>query len=289
MGRKGQSITLSIGEREKKQLEVLAAEQGMTWGDKPNISRLLKAIARQELLIAPNHDWTQERIQALERARQGLIDLGKVEDAREIARLLVQRSELKAPFRRELENFLDAPQTGWRQQIDRYIRERQPFKLAYRDAADRAFQFHVLHAQVQLLEKRQYLVCRCEETEGNQDIPELRHNWTFRLDRIQEAAVTSIERPWEVDLQRVAVEFHLSGGLAFAYRDPNNQDRFMSDLEGDPPIRRVIRLIYSTFWFFRSIAPYWGDCIIISPENVRMLYREKVRLLYEQYFCRFAD
>ncbi len=283
MGRKGQSITLSISEQEKLQLEALAHEKGMKWGEKPNISRLLKAIARQELLIASNHDWTQERIQALEQARQALIDLGKIDNAKEIAGILVQRSELQAPFRRKIESFLDILQTGWRQQMEQYIKERQPFKLTYQDAGGRLFHFTVLHAQIQLIEKRQYLMCRCEETEGSQDIPELRHNRCLRLDRIQEAAVTSIDRQWEIDLQRVAVEFHLLEGLAFAYNS-TNQDRFIGELEGDPPIRRVIRPIYSTFWFFREISPYWEDCIIIAPENVRKLYREKVKRLYAQYF-----
>lgn len=284
MGRKGQSITLSISEREKQQLEILAAELGMTWGDKPNISRLLKAIAQRKLLIASNHDWTQERIQALEKARQGLIDLGKTQDAQEIARILVQRSELNTHFRREIENFLDTPQIAWRQQVDQYIKTRQPFKLIYRDAADREFQYNVTHAQIQFIERRQYLVCRCDETEGNQDIPELQHNWTFRLDRIQEAAITSIERQWAPDLQKVPVEFELSGGLAFAYQDSKNRDRFIGELTGDPPVRRVIRPIYNTFWFFRSIAAYWEDCIIINPENVRRLYLEKVKLLYKKYY-----
>jgi predicted DNA-binding transcriptional regulator YafY len=283
MGRKGQSITLSISEREKQQLEALADEYNMKWGNKPNISRLLKAIAHQELLISSNNDWTQERIQTLERARQALIDLGKIEDAREIAKILVQRSELEAPFRREIENFLQTLQVTWRQQIEQYINARQPFKLTYQDATSRLFNFTVLHAQIQLIEKRQYLMCRCEETEGSQDIAELKHNRCLRLDRIQEAAVTAIKRQWEDDLQRVVVNFQVSGGLAFGY-NPHSQDSFVSELEGNPPIRRIIRPIYSTFWFFREIAPYWNNCKIISPDNVRNLYLEKVRSLYEEYF-----
>ncbi|MGV2387901.1 MAG UNVERIFIED_CONTAM: hypothetical protein LVR29_05075 [Microcystis novacekii LVE1205-3] len=31
---------------------------------------------------------------------------------------------------------------------------------------------------------RLYLDCWCEETEGNQDISELHHNWSLRIDRI---------------------------------------------------------------------------------------------------------
>ncbi|MDV3000654.1 MAG: hypothetical protein N5P05_002260 [Chroococcopsis gigantea SAG 12.99] len=283
MGRKGRSITLSITDREKAVLETLAAEYGMNWGDKPNISRLVSAIAGKELIIAKNHDWTGERIQALERARRALIDAGNMDDARQIARILIERSELQTPFRLEIEKFLTHSPVPWRAGIDKYIKQRQPFKLGYRDAADRSLEFHILHARIQALEKRQYLICRCEEREGNQDIPELRNNWTLRLDRIAEAAITPIDRTWEIDLQRVSVEFHLTGGLSFAYRDHHNEDRFIGDLEGDPPVRRVIRPIYSTFWFFRSIAPYGHECEIISPESVRTLYKEKVNLLYQRY------
>lgn len=49
MSRKGQSITLSISERDKAALEKLAREFGMTWGDRPNISKLVEAIARARI------------------------------------------------------------------------------------------------------------------------------------------------------------------------------------------------------------------------------------------------
>ncbi|AFY78760.1 MAG: WYL domain-containing protein [Hydrococcus sp. C42_A2020_068] len=284
MGRKGQSITLSVSERDKKALEKLALEFGMTWGDRPNISKLIEAIARHHLQIAPNHDWTQNRIQVLETARQALVDLGKISEAREIAQILQERSELTIPQRAEIEQFLKNPQPTWRRQIDNFIHRQQPFRLSYRDAADRLWEYTIVHAQIRLLEaKREYLVCRCEEFEGNEDIDELSHNWTLRLDRIQEAAVVAIARPWEKDLERVAVEFHLSGRLAFAYHDDTGEDETIGDLEGNPPIRRVVRNIFSTFWFFRDISKYWEDCAIVSPEIVRDRVQEKVKAMSQQY------
>jgi hypothetical protein len=36
MSRIGQSITLSVSEKEKQALEILASEFGLFWGDKPN-------------------------------------------------------------------------------------------------------------------------------------------------------------------------------------------------------------------------------------------------------------
>ncbi|MGB8688466.1 MAG: WYL domain-containing protein, partial [Microcoleus sp.] len=164
MSRKGQSITLSVSERDKAQLEALAQEFGKTWGDRPNISKLIEAIARRQLTIAPNHDWPQTRIQALDIARQQLLDLGKIDEALAIAQLLSDRSELTLPFRAEIEAFLSNPLPVWRQKIDNFIHRNQPFRLSYRDAADRLWSYTVLHARIVPIEKRQYLMCRCEES-----------------------------------------------------------------------------------------------------------------------------
>ena len=41
---------------------------------------------------------------------------------------------------------------------------------------------------------REYLECWCEEPKGNQDLPELSHDWCLRLDRIPKAITTAIEQ-----------------------------------------------------------------------------------------------
>ncbi|MDB9510088.1 WYL domain-containing protein [Kamptonema animale CS-326] len=288
MSRKGQSITLSVSERDKAELEALAQEFGKTWGDRPNISKLVEAIARRQLTIAPNHDWPQTRIKALDIARQELLDLGKTDEAREIAQLLSDRSELTLPFRAEIEKFLINPLPAWRQKIDNFIHRQQPFRLSYRDATDRLWHYTILHARIVPVEKRQYLMCHCEESESNKDLPGLEHNWTLVLDRIEDAAVIFIDRPWLPDLARIPVEFHLSGRLAFNYRR-KQEDREVSEPEGDPPIRRVIRNIPNTFWFFREILPYGKDCEIVSPENVRDRFREELKALCQQYGLEIRD
>ncbi|MDY6781053.1 MAG: WYL domain-containing protein [Cyanobacteriota bacterium] len=281
MTRKGQSITLSLAEQDKAKLEQLAAEFGMTWGEKPNISKLVKAIARSQLRIAPNHDWPQHRIEALELARQALIDAGKLPEAQEIAALLCDRSELNLPFRQKLTDFLAHPQPQWRQELDRLILRRQPFRLVYQDAQEREWRYTVLHARIQPIEKRQYLLARCQESEGNMDIPQLSHNWTLRLDRIFEAAIAPIQQRWLSEPELVPVTFHLYNRLALAYdRKP---DDIEVTLNGDPPVRRVVRNIYNTFWFLREIAPYWGDCEIITPESVRLRHQQKIESCSNRY------
>lgn len=284
MSRKGQSITLSLSERDKAELNKIALEWGKTWGDRANISKLIEAIARRELQIVANDDWSSVRINVLELAYKALIDLGKLPEAEEMARLLCDRSEISRPLRRDLEDFLGKTKPAWRQPIDDMIRQQQPFYLTYQDVAGHLWNYTVLFAKIAPLENRQYLICRCEESEGNQDIPELCHNWTLRLDRIQEATVSAIDRPWESDLQRISVELYLYDRLAFSYKTPKPDDIEIGKLEsGEPARRRVVRNVFSTFWFFREISRYFENCEIVSPENVRHKYCDRLQKLIQRY------
>jgi predicted DNA-binding transcriptional regulator YafY len=283
MTRKGSAITLSLQDRDKESLQQIALDLGITWGDKPNISKLIEAIARRRFLVIPNSDWPAARIQTLITAQQLLIDSGKVEEAQAIAELLLSRNELTIPQRGALQQFLDNPPPPWRQTLDQYIRSQTPFRLAYYDAADRPFSFSIHHAQISLIEKRQYLQCWCEETEGSQDVPELVHNRTLRLDRIPEAAVTPLKAKWKSDLDRIDVEFHLFSGLIYAYRGADKQDQVNELINTSVTVRRIIRPIASTFWFFREILPYGEDCEIIAPESIRQIFHQKIRVLADRY------
>lgn len=283
MGRRGQSITLSISDKDKEQLEQIATEQGMLWGDRPNISRLVEAIARRELLIGRNNDWSETRIRALHQAIQALIDAGHPESAQIVAQLLSERSELPIPLRNEIERFLEKPLAPWRLEIEQYIRRQTPFRLTYLDAADRPWSFTIRHARITPYERRQYLECWCEETEGNQDLPELQHNWTLRLDRIPDAALSQAQGRWRPNLDYLEVEIHLLKGLAFAYeaKTTDIRNEWLSELT--PPVRRVVRQVSNTFWFFREVFRYGEDCIIISPEPVKERFKQKLHPLCEAY------
>lgn len=109
----------------------------MLWGDRPNISCLVEAIARQELLIGRNNDWSNDRIRALQQAMRSLTDTGQIDEAQIIASLLIERSELTLPLRNEIESLIATPSVSWRLEIDQYIRRQEPFQLTYHDAADR--------------------------------------------------------------------------------------------------------------------------------------------------------
>ena len=51
MARKGESITLSLTPEEMAQLELLAIEHGCKWGDRPNVSELIRRIANGEISV----------------------------------------------------------------------------------------------------------------------------------------------------------------------------------------------------------------------------------------------
>jgi predicted DNA-binding transcriptional regulator YafY len=283
MGRKGQSITLSVSEQDKAQLEAIAREQGMLWGDRPNISRLMEAIAHRELLIGRNNDWSETRIKALQQSIQALIDAGHPDSAQIIIQLLLERSELPILLRSEFEHALTTPLAPWRLEVNQYIRLQTPFQLTYQDAAERAWRFTIRHAKIVPYERRQYLECWCEETEGNRELPELQHNWTLRLDRILDVALSPVSGQWHSNLDDFEIEIYLLRGLAFAYESKTSdiQNDWLNDR--NPPVRRIVRKVSNTFWFFREVFRYGEDCIIVAPEAVKIRFKQKLQFLCEHY------
>jgi predicted DNA-binding transcriptional regulator YafY len=155
-------------------------------------------------------------------------------------------------------------------------------ELSYQDAAERLWHFTIRHAKIVPHEKRQYLDCWCEETAGNQDIPELQHNWSLRLDRIEDAALLPVKGEWRSHLDYVEVEMHLLRGLFFAYQ-AKPEDITSQQLPGDRRIKRVVRKITSTFWFQREVLQYGQDCIVVSPENVRDRIKQELLASYQNY------
>lgn len=64
MTRKQESITLSITTEQRTELEKIALNLGFTWGDKPNISGLVKAIATHQLTVSEKSH-SQEMAEAI--------------------------------------------------------------------------------------------------------------------------------------------------------------------------------------------------------------------------------
>ena len=283
MIRKSRAITLSVAEDEKAQLEQLALAFDQTWGEKPNISRLLKSIAQGKLRLAHNHDWRRDRINLLNRALNHLKDAGHLTEALELAHLLLERSELNHPLRQEIQAWVEQPIVSWRLRLETYLRQHRPFRLTYQDAADRLWSFTIRHATFTHHEERQYLDCWCDETDGNQDIEALRHNWSLRIDRIpDETAIAPAEGEWQPELSHIPVELHLLRNLAFGYRTKTERD-LTNEWLPEEQVRRVVRRVENTFWFLREVRRYGADCVIIGPKEVRDRFAQEIKALYQSY------
>ncbi|WP_083636592.1 WYL domain-containing protein [Leptolyngbya sp. 'hensonii'] len=168
-------------------------------------------------------------------------------------------------------------------EVERYIHRQQPFQLSYQDAAARVWSFTIRYAEITLHEDRQYLDCWCEETQGNQDLSELMHNWCLRIDRIIDAAITPIPGGWRPGLATIPVELHLFGGLAFAYRSKTAIDEVNEWITDPPQTRRVVRQISNTFWLIREVMRYGKDCEIVSPAAVRGRIIQEIEVLCSTY------
>lgn len=287
MTRKGEAVTLSVSKHQRDRLEALAAELRMLWGGKPSISQLVKAIADQKLRVAANHDWSAARITELHQAWRSLRDAGQLDAAMGVAQLLLERHETALPLRQELEAFVLRPGKPWRSQLEALLRKQQPFELAYQDASERVWEFTVRHAKIITHEKREYLDCYCDETEGNKDLPALRHNWCFRLDRIPDvASLNLVKARWVSELPTIEVELHLFNGLAFSYeaKQMPKQPDLRVEWHGKlPRVRRVVRAVSSTFWLFREVRCYGPDCEVVGPEQVRERFVAEQRSLMALY------
>ncbi|MFM7324830.1 MAG: helix-turn-helix transcriptional regulator [Nodosilinea sp.] len=283
MTRPGRSLTLSISDLEKAQLEQLALDFDQTWGDKPNISRLIQAIARGHLRVAFNHDWSQERITTLNLIRNYLIDAGHHSEALALATLLLERSELNHPLRQEIQRFVDQPGAPWRRDIEASIRRQRPFSLTYQDTTGQIRNFSIRYAKIVTFEEREYLTCWCDQTTDNQDLPELAHNWVLRLDRIpEETVIGPLAGPWQPELAFIDVEIHLSGRLALAYRSKTGRD-LVNEWDPDRQIRRVVRHINHSFWLLREVRRYGPDCLIHSPATLRDLMMMDLKHTLQAY------
>lgn len=279
MPRKKETITLSIPPGTKEQLEEIARQLNILWGKDPSVSGLIVAIAQHRLEVGQRFTLTSMQVQSLEQATKLLVDSGYILHAQTLVALMLERANLEPPQRQSLLQQISQPLEAWRILLDQQIENEQPFRLYYQDSQNKAWEFTVRHAQIKLREKRFYLETWNEETEGSNDIPELIHNRTFRLDRIQNLAILPTEGKWRNDLDHVEVQLHFLRGLARAY-EPKPED--IRD-EWQDNVRQVVRKVTSTFWLLREIAPYWEDCVIVSPENVRSRLKQKLLAMCQQY------
>ncbi|GAB4233383.1 MAG: WYL domain-containing protein [Elainellaceae cyanobacterium] len=277
MPRKKETLTLSVPPGTKEKLEAIAQRLNILWGKNPSPSGLVVAIAQQEVEVGQPFVLSPPQVNALRQAVRDLTDAGHINEAKSVLTLLIDRGDLEPPLRQQLMQQVSQPMEGWRIQIDQLIQQQQPFHLIYQNAQGQTLEYTVRHADVLFYEKRYYLQIWCDETEDSTDLPELRHNRCFRLDRIQ--AIFPISGNWRGHFDAINVELQFTGGLIRAY-EPK-----LDDLEDAVigSVRRVVRRVVNPFWLIREVFRYGEDCEIIAPTAMRDRFKQKVQELYQRY------
>lgn len=228
---------------------------------------LIRAISEGKYWMIPCP--SEAQVLSLFQAYWALEESGKVAIAQSLLNLLEQWPELKRRYAEQFQLINKPTAHAAVDQIRELIAQKQPFEMAYTDASGNFNRFNILYAEISpadLKARHQYLQCWCTE-ENNDVLVELRYNRSFRLDRIQPESVVIplLDETWKDGLSKVEVTMAISGGLRYAF-EAYPGDKVERD--GDRLI--VKRQITSTFWFCRDIAVYGKDCIVLSPEPLRL-------------------
>ncbi len=166
-------------------------------------------------------------------------------------------------------------------ELDRLIKAKQPFRIAYQSSKKSVSSYEVLWAEIVSEDKHRpqnlYLKCWVQEGWcGTEDLSALSHNKSFRLDRIKKINVIS-EASWrEEGLDFLECEFDLSGGLPYGY-EPDPDDISVQWVSGETSmVKRVKRNIHSLFWFKLNNAHLIlsGDMKINTPGISRLVAKD---------------
>jgi predicted DNA-binding transcriptional regulator YafY len=286
MSRKKETITLSIPDGSKEQLEEIARRLGIFWGKSPSISGLLVAIAQQQFEVGEPFRFSRSQVVALQQAIGLLKDSGFIEQAQITSSLLLERGNLESPMRQSLLQQVSQPTEAWRILIDQLRQNQQPFHLLYGNPQGQDLSYTVRYAEISFEEKRFYLDIWCDETEDikDTDFPELIHNRCLRLDRVK--GVVPVNGHWRQEgLDYLKVCLHFGKGMIKAYETKANDIR--NEVMGD--IRQVERKVANPFWLIREVLRYGEDCVIVSPENVRDRLKQKLLTLCDLYGIETKD
>lgn len=282
MPRKKTTITLSIPDGTREQLEEIARELGIFWGKTaPSISGLLVAIAQKKPEIKKLFTLTTEQVEALQQAARILVDTGYVAEAQTLLSLLLDQGSLETPLYQALTQLINHQGiNNWRSQIDDFQQRKQPFKIGYRNAQGEILEFTARYGEISFQEKRFYLTIWCNETEDikNTDFPELIHNRCLRMDRITH--LQEVQSQWRDEgLDYLKVYLHFWRGLVKAY-EPRSED-IDNRVIGD--VRQIERKVTNPFWLMREVFKYGEDCVIVAPDSVRDRMKQRLLALCQLY------
>jgi hypothetical protein len=281
MARKKETITLSIPPGTKARLEAIARRLGIMWGKSPSISGLIVAIAEEEYELGETFVLTPRQLAVLQQATDLLIDTGFVDKAQTLLQLMLDRGDLDPSFHQELMRTIGQTGQPWRVVVEEHRKNRQPFRVLYRNSQGEEYTYTVRYAQFDFHEKRYYLHVWCDETEDVQDsqFPELRHNRCLRLDRIQ--SIVPTDTSWrEEGLDTIKVHLHFYRGMVKAYEPKKDIDIEDREVNG---VRQVVRRVANPFWLARDIRRYGEDCEVIAPDSLRQLMMQEYRKMLDRY------
>ncbi|WP_421658908.1 helix-turn-helix transcriptional regulator [Leptothermofonsia sp. ETS-13] len=281
MPRKKETLTLSVPPGTKEKLEAIAERLNLRWGKSPSPSKLVTVIAQGQISVGKSRPLNGEQVEALRQSIKVLVDTGFIEEARSVIALLLEQGDLEAPLRQALLQQFNQSTPAWREQLDHYIAQKQPFRVAYRNSQGERLELNARYAEVQFQEKRFYLQIWCDETADIEadipDLPELWHNRCLRIDRIQ--SLEPIAGEWRGELDSIKVYLQFKGWLANAYEPkPGDID---NQVIGD--VRQIVRRVANPFWLIREVSRYWEDCEIIAPDALRDRFRQKLETLCNVY------
>jgi hypothetical protein len=269
-------------------LEAIAKAYNYVWGKRANVQELINAIAEGKFQISPSEGEqgkleakvyrSRKEIEHLTQAFWTLRDSGQMEQAETIANILLQQYKISEALKQHLNSL---PQNNHNQSISEAIAAQTPFTLTYQSASGKGYSFDIAYAEIRLIERHYYLCCWAVEDTGKGEIPALSHNMTLRLDRIKDAV--AFPRPgmeWrEEGLDSVIVEMQMLGGWTNGY-EPKPEDISVEKNDAGIIVRRKVEFWH---WAKRQILNYGGDCIILSPEDVRGLIVEETAKMSANY------
>jgi transcriptional regulator with XRE-family HTH domain len=221
------------------------------------------------LLITDSCPWTIDQQQNFLRAMTALAEIGAT-DA--IASLVNIVPPLINEQIQEQINELKSGLPEWAAIAQNFIAKRQPFLLTYHD-----HEYHCRYGEIITRDRRSYLQAWCEETAEN-EIEDLAHNRTFRIDR--EAAIEPSDGYWRFQgLDFIAVKLQLMGNLAKGYT-VKAEDESVGSEDGN---LIVVKRVTSLFWLFQEIQKYGRNCKIVAPMTVKDKFVEELRAAISLY------
>jgi hypothetical protein len=246
------------------------------YGGNPSLSLFLQAIA--EGRIALSRPWSEGELKLLLAALRSWqssesgdgVDLFNILEKAEVG------SDREPALKKRL---LRLPTTEVEASLDDLIRNRLPFRMIdYQDIMNKLWSFDCYWADWWdsgdgVLRLR----CWCQQTENNEDILPLRHNWNFVPARSPNLSVLPLDGQWrEEGLEQVESELLFFGGMAKAYKShPDDLYTQLIDFQGET-VLSVHRQVWSSFWLFKFLSRYIDSVAIAQPTDLALLWRNKL-------------